>query len=1373
MFFVLLAVTLFTFVVGQLLVPRPKGGATANLNAVSPPTAEKGTPIPVVFGTCKIAPNVTWYGNVRADPIDERIKLNIFNQGKHITKGYRYGADISGVLCHGPIDELVDLWFQDTSMLRYNQANTNYVIGPSGSPVLVTPMVPGFPQLLPGSDNPVSFTINAPDIFGGDDQEGGVKATIQFFFGKLTQIASTVLADKLGAPVSRYKGICHFIVYNALFGTSPYLKAMYAVVRRCPLVVSVDAATANIGGSANPADVIYEMMTDPRWGLGLSPAKFDFASFRASAATFKAEDMGVDFVLASQDAASSAIDEVCRHCDCVVFSHPQTGLITLKLARADYVIGTLPHVNPSNAVKFDNYKRNTWPETYNEVRVTFLNRGVAPYLAFTDDVAPAQNLANLQATGQVASAPYSFPYFSSYSRALQAAFRTLRVVSVPLASGSLTLQRSLYNLTIGSVLVLDWPPLGISGLVMRCLDIKFGTLEDNSIEVTVVEDVFNTAPVIYTAPAPTAWTPPVTTPVAHIRALAVPTMYFLVRADQFIGMNLVVRGNLASVNWDGTYNNNPTVADSPVNGTVLTTNSPFCPAGTMLAIYPWNTAYQDEVGFLVSNLDGLDKLIGTDAAGLARGDQLALIAGPDGNEVISWRDIIPQSDGSYRINGILRGQFDTVPMDHKLGDTVYFFYPLGYTAYFPGQDASGAVPPAASAQTLPTSGYKLWPAVKGIASQLPPGPPVAVIAPPVTNIPTADPRRAVFPLPVGDTRLNSIKNNVINPASLLPDTNALSWVHRNRLLQTALVVHDAADVTIEATETYEVEVRHVNKTTGADSFGLLRVTAGQVSPYSYTNQMFEVDITAANGGVTVAAGDARRTGGGIRFLIRSVRGTLKSYDVTVPGFMRKQLAAYPIIPALQFLNIYTPPTVVGEPMDTSNLDGWYDANEPTNILTGTRLDTWKDLSGNGRDITRAVGTPTKTAFPAILGKSAIVFTGAEYFNNKIYHTEGSQTFFIVMKYDAIAAYHNIFDTLNTANPSSVLILWIKSDNSIEPDATGAPVGGNLSGVWALFVIHSDNFSGHLIYELRQNGVSLGSNVTAATGSIPGGIGTPANHEVTLFHRAASGDAFHGAVAEWGWYTRAKHGFLAFEATLMDKYGIIAMPADTDLVAWYDSVSSTSDLASHYTLINDKTGNGHDLSVTGTVSRVVNQINGRTIMDLSAVSNNYFGNLTIPIGGSMTFFIVCKYAALGGSGFQNMFDHVVADQPPLSFFAEPSGGLQSAGGESVAASWAAAYHTFVVHFANSGSPGILAKVRIDGVQRGTFLNTTASPPANVATIPGTPSVPVNQTFSAMNRQTGGPQYMFKGQVAEFGFFKVSKDGAEGPLETYLRNRYKTW
>lgn len=1361
MFWVLLSVLAFSFLVTPLLAPKPKG-AQKNLDEVRPPTASRGNPVPVVFGTQKIAPNVVWYGNIRAQDIrtvtGNRSLLNPFAVNHSTVTGHRYGADISGVLCHGPIDELVDVYFGDVSMRKTNSS--------------INAFNPTFAQLLPAGNGPVTYTITAPEIFGGEDGDGGVNGKMEFYFGKLTQTASAKLATLVSEAVSQYKGIVHFTMYDALFGTSPFLQPMFAVVRRCPQLVSPDAATANINGSANAADVIFEIMTNTRWGIGKSPAVFDMDSFTAAAITLKAEGMGVDALLDSQDSAEAAIGEFLRHVDGVLFSHPLTGKITLKLARADYDIEDLLHVTKSNALNFSSFKRSSWPETINEVKVNYVLRGVVPDLVFKQDTQQAQNLASMQAMGDVITTTVDFPFFSTSVLALKAGFRMLRTVSVPLASGTLTVNRTMASLTIGAVFVLDWEPLGISNLVMRVVNMKLGPLDNNAIELSVVEDVFSTAPVVFVSPPSTSWTTPVTTPAAHLRAKAIPAMYFLVRGDKFIGLSMVVRGNGAATSWDGTYNDDPSVADTPVVGTQVTADSPFTPAGTTVAIYPYNTDYQDEVGFIVQDLaSDLSRLVGTDADGLVRGDNLAWIDGPDGGEIIAWREVIPQATpGQYLILGVLRGQFDTVPLDHKIGDTVFFFAPDLYQPYYPGM-VSIVDPPTATSMAVAGKGYKFWPALKGITGSQPVGPPAGKIQHPAVNTPAIEPHRAVLPLPVGDTRLNAVKNNAINPATPIPDSNALSWVHRNRLLQVSTLPHDYGDVSIEATETYEVEIRHVSRTTGADVFGVLRTAVGQVTPFVYTNFMFEGDLTTANGGTPVSDVDARRTGGGIRFLIRSVRGAYKSYDIAVPGFIRKQVSGYPLIPSFQFLNIYVPPVFFGEAIDTLYLQAWYIADGAGNVYTGSRLDTWADQSGNARHITRTAGTPAQTATNvAINNKPSIDFPATTYFSDLTIPLEGSMSFFAVIRYDALGAYHNFFDTLASMGGAPPLILWFTDTNKIEPDAeTNAANKPDRSATWGILVVHNNQVSSKLGFKTRWNStlnsvaalqIAADNGVDTAVGTIPGSIGSPANLVANMFNRSA-GSTFQGKIAEFGFYGRNKDGDeLQLEAYLFDKYGFVALTDTVGLAAWYCAAAGPNTIVGGaITVFSDLSSNGHDLTTqAGNILPVAKGLNGRTIGNFQA-AGAYLSDLTLPLEGALTYFAVFKITTSGT--YQNLFEY--AAENLWLFWDQPSDKWQL-DGRLEGAAVAGSYVTMVLHVYNVVG-ATTYKLRINGAQIGTNTFTPAS------NVPGSPGSPAATTFTMFHRATGS--FKFTSQIAEWGFFTTNKDGAEAALESYLRAKYKTW
>lgn len=66
---------LFTlaWAVSAALAPRPPRPQPAGLDDIDAPTAEEGSPIPVVFGTVRItAPNVVWYGDLDTSPIKQR-----------------------------------------------------------------------------------------------------------------------------------------------------------------------------------------------------------------------------------------------------------------------------------------------------------------------------------------------------------------------------------------------------------------------------------------------------------------------------------------------------------------------------------------------------------------------------------------------------------------------------------------------------------------------------------------------------------------------------------------------------------------------------------------------------------------------------------------------------------------------------------------------------------------------------------------------------------------------------------------------------------------------------------------------------------------------------------------------------------------------------------------------------------------------------------------------------------------------------------------------------------------------------------------------------------------------------------------------------
>jgi len=251
----------------------------------------------------------------------------------------------------------------------------------------------------------VAIDINQPTLFGGVEREGGIKGRIDFYRGTLTQTANDYLKAKLGlADVPAYRGVSYAVLRGLYVGTSAYLKPISFVARRTPNQLGVPSGRHNINGDANPACILFEMLTNDRWGLGVPAGQVNTASFLAAADLLFAEGFGLSMLVDGAAAARDLFSEVLRHVDGVLYTDPQTGLLTFALARENYGPGDPLLLDESNV---DEVKigRPAWDETKNVVKLTYIDRANN----FTPRVAQEQDLANVQARGgEVSEESYDF-----------------------------------------------------------------------------------------------------------------------------------------------------------------------------------------------------------------------------------------------------------------------------------------------------------------------------------------------------------------------------------------------------------------------------------------------------------------------------------------------------------------------------------------------------------------------------------------------------------------------------------------------------------------------------------------------------------------------------------------------------------------------------------------------------------------------------------------------------------------------------------------------------------------------------------------------------------------------------------------------------
>jgi len=792
--------------IGEATKKKPKL-PSAQPSKFELPDIEEGRSYGVIFGTPKFImnPTVAWWGDLSTRAIVRHYTYNQWGNNKRVyyTVGYHYSAGIHFKLCHGPIDGV--------KQMRVGEK----VVWPNADD----------PMEL-AADGVTTINIDEPYLFGGEESEGGIVGDIDIQYGGAAQTVNSYLSSKLGSDISASRGIVSVIFKSVDLGTSPYPKPWSFLAKRTQILDDGTPqwylAKADISGDLNAAHVLRECYTCTRWGLGNSASLIDSVAWTAAADTLYTEGFGVSrHWYDENESIEDLIKDILETIDGKIYQDPETGLFVLKLARDDYVVGSLEAFDESDIESVEGFIRPAYGEIPDIVRI-----GITDVLNNTTTSIPDHDIAVMDIQGGK-SIISKRDFFAVTKPALggKIAARERQQVTSMLAMMTIKGKRTMAHLRPFSVVKISYAPLGIVQLVVRVMDADYGTLQNGIVKFNCVEDVFAMGVAIFSQPPSMPQANPVSEPAAAPNRSLLETPFWTLVQDAGISGALALDADAGFLLVAAQKPSNDAldyellVRDSPTADLIADGRGYFTPTATLAETMPLNAAEQI-----------------VDLANIVNLNQVAVNTyAMVGSEILK----VTAVDITNSRVTLARGVLDTVPAAHSITNRIWFIESLSYMV---GNEYTATNEP----------GVKILP--RTAKGQYAEGSATAYNA-------DAFDSRAIRPYPPGNLKINTVSY-----PSTFTGQPTLTWTHRDRTQQiTELVEHDAADIGPEAGVTYTLKIY--------DEDNVLVRTEPGLTGTSY-------EYTEAN-----ELSDCGELQDQLRFVLYAVRDGYDSwqqYDITVP-----------------------------------------------------------------------------------------------------------------------------------------------------------------------------------------------------------------------------------------------------------------------------------------------------------------------------------------------------------------------------------------------------------------------------------------------------------------------------------------------------------
>lgn len=643
---------------------------------------------------------------------------------------------------------------------------TNGAPLPAGTPILFErshPDIPGRTYV----DNPLRIQLLAPSgsvvvdsgWFGSPSDQSALDALLTAQ-GRLDLLGVIYSGGSVAKTVPSDISNILWRIYL------PTVRAGYTYVE----TIIYDPATDGRVWDANPAHIIYECLIDTSWGLGEDVANIDVAAFVSVAQTLYNENFGLSLVWDAASAIEDFVNNILAHINGVIFTHPATGLLTIRLVRDDYDRETVREINPDNAL-LTKFSRKAWGDTINEIQLSWTDPD-------DEDASKLilQDAGNIAQQGFINSSNSDYPGVRTVALAGKLAERDLRAASSPLCTGEASANRTFFDVTPMEVLKLNWPEYGVEAVYARVTSVTYGELGASGISLTMAEDIFGYPQAEYTAASggSSNWTPSNPGEGGVLGSYVMPAPYY--------GLAAVLGTDSGALDPPTTYNTPLAATETGEASTYDLYAATTLPSG--------GTEYQmvddDRPFMLKSALPAalIGEAISTITGLTAAVNDVLIIGAPGLGAASQELALVAAVDGSTGALTVWRGIIDSTPKAWANGTEVW----IGGIEHLSAEPTARTEGAAASYKMLPS-----W--SDATMDSLP------VVA-------FSGVARASRPYPPANVKIGGTDAFLVTSAT---GAFVVTWAHRNKETQAENILKQTdASVTPEADVRYGLRIRNAS-----------------------------------------------------------------------------------------------------------------------------------------------------------------------------------------------------------------------------------------------------------------------------------------------------------------------------------------------------------------------------------------------------------------------------------------------------------------------------------------------------------------------------------------------------------------------------------